>query len=231
MESLPSLERVSSPRAFTLVEMLVVLAIISIISIVVIVGQGTFDNSLTITDTAYTIALSIREAQTFGLSSRNFNGATNAAYGVHFDAGAPRNYVLFADIYPAAPGSPSSYCPGHTAAAGNPDAKPGNCVYDAGQNELIQTFTFNRGFTISNVCGHDSGNVQHCATGGAGSALTGLDLMYLRPNTDSVVVGLTGTSPLALTDAQITLLAPQGGTRNICVTSVGEVSVATTTCP
>lgn len=227
MESLPLLEQ-PSPRGFTIVELIVVLAIISILLVVIVVGQGSFDKTLTITDTAYTVALTVREAQTFGLSSRVKNGVTNTAYGVHFASANPRAYTMFADIYPAAPGlTGSAICPGHPAAT-SPDAKPGNCMYDATQNELVQTFTFNRGFTITNICGRDTGGTIRCTSTGY---LTGLDVVFLRPNTDSVVTGLTSGGTVGLTDARITLQAPQGGTRLICVTSVGQVSVASSTCP
>lgn len=226
MASLP----ITNPlRAFTLVEMIVALGIIGLVTAVVLSGQKNFDNTLTVTDTAYTVALSIRSAQTFGLSSRVYNGTNNAAYGVHFSTSNPNGYLLFADVYPVAPGVASAYCPGHTIAAGNPDSKPGNCIYDSAQNELVQSYTFRRGFTIANICGHDTGKVQRCTNSGY---LTGLDMTFLRPNTDSVVVGLTSTGNIALTDAQITL-ASQDSTswRYICLTSVGEISVATSSCP
>lgn len=228
MESLPLLEQ-PAPRAFTIVELIVVLAIISILSVVVIIGQGSFDKTLTITDTAYTVALSVREAQTFGLSSRARSGITNTAYGVHFAAATPKSYLMFADVYPVAPGLTGSLiCPGHPAAS-SPDAKPGNCTYDAAQNELVQSFTFNRGYTITNVCGHEtSDGTARCTSTGY---LTGLDVVFLRPNTDSVVTGITSGGTVGLSDAQITLQAPQGGSRLICVTAVGEVSVASSTCP
>jgi hypothetical protein len=227
MASLSFLKSRALP-AFSLVEMIVALGIIGLITAITLNGQTNFDKSLTVTDTAYTVALSIREAQTFGLSSRAFGSTFNAPYGIHFSASTPNTYVLFADVYPVAPGTSSSYCPGHTGAAGSPEAKPGNCLYDSAQSEVAQTFTFRRGFTLTNICGRDTGGVQRCTTGGY---LTGLDILFLRPNTDSVVVGLTTTGNLKLNDVQLTLSAPSGGTRYICVTSVGEISVATTTCP
>jgi prepilin-type N-terminal cleavage/methylation domain-containing protein len=215
----------TEPRGFTLMEMIVVLAIISIITAVVLSGNSQFDKSLTITDTAYTVALSVRQAQSYGLSSRTYSGSTNAAYGVHFGAVPVTTYTLFADIFPAAPGSSSAFCPGHLAAAGSPDAKAGNCLYDAASGEMAQTFTFGRGFTISSICGH-SGVTLKCSP-----TLTGIDILFLRPNTDSIVTGYTSGGPIPLSDAQITLSAPGGASRYICVTSVGEVSVSATTCP
>jgi len=216
-------------RGFTLVEMIVVLAIIVIITGIVLNSQNDFNRALTVTDTAYTVALTVREAQTFGLSSRTYSTASNAAYGVDFASSTPKNYTLFADVYPIAPGSSSAYCPGHTAGSGNPDAKPGNCTFDAGQSETLQSFTFGRGFQITNICGHDTGNTFRCTSNGY---LTGIDIVFLRPNTDSVVTGRTSGTFVKLLDASIQITAPSGsGTRYVCVTQAGEISVATSSCP
>jgi prepilin-type N-terminal cleavage/methylation domain-containing protein len=217
------------PRGFTLVEMIVVLALISIITAIVLNGNGNFDKTITLTDTAFTVALSVREAQSFGLSSRTYNGATNAAYGVHIGPAPASSYVLFADVYPnpnsLLVGSPAdALCPGHTAPAGSPDAKIGNCVYDSTQGETVQTFKFGRGMHISQICGH-AGGLSTCA-------LTGIDIVFLRPNTDSIVTGLTAGGPVALTDAQITLSDPTNtASKKICITSVGEISVSNGVCP
>ncbi len=225
MESSPTVKASSSPRGFTLVEMIVVLAIIVLITGIALSGQVDFNRSLTVTDTAYTVALSIRQAQTFGLSSRTYNGTSKAGYGAHFSITTPMSYLLFADV--AKPTEPPSYCPVGTA--GLPDAKPGNCTYDPSGSEVIQSYTFGRGFSITNICGHDTGNTLRCTTGGY---LTGLDVVFLRPNTDSIVTGLRASGNIQLLDAQVTLTAPGGdGSRYVCVTQVGEVSVASTTCP
>lgn len=209
--------------------MIVVLAVIVLITAVVLTGQSQFDRSLVVTDTAYTVALSIRQAQTYGLSSRIYSGISNAAYGVHFTSAGNKTYLLFADVYPAAPGTSSSYCPGHTAGAGSPAAKPGNCLYDSTQGEMVQNFSFNRGFYFSDLCGHDSGGILRCTSQ---SYLDGIEILYLRPNTDAIIVGLRSAGNIVLTDAQLTIAAPGGsGTRYICVSGVGQVSVSATTCP
>lgn len=226
MESLPLLNSPRPVRGFTLVEMVVTLAIIVLITVVAISGQADFNRSITITDTAYTVALSVRQAQTYGLSSRTFSGTNNAGYGAHFSASTPNTYLLFADVSRALASVPA-YCPVGTV--GYPDAKPGNCLYDAGNNEVVQSYTFGRGFTISNICGHDTSGVLRCTTGGY---LTGLNVVFLRPNTDSIVTGLRSSGSVQLTDAQITLSAPAGGgVRQVCISKVGQVSVATSSCP
>jgi hypothetical protein len=211
--------------------MIIALAIIGFVTIVAINGQTQFNRSLSVTDTAYTVALSVRQAQTFGLSSRTFGtSASNAGYGVHLTGTPPlKTYALFADVSKATYSVPS-WCPVGTA--GQPDAKIGNCMFDPGGSETVQNFSFGRGFTITNYCGHDMLGVSHCAKDAV--PLTALDVLFSRPNTDSIITGIVSGNALQLKDAQIELTAQDGvGTRAICVTAVGEVSVASTmsVCP
>lgn len=225
MESTPILLK---PKGFTLVEMLVVIAIITILTAVVINGQTGFNKSLTITDSAYTVALSLREAQTFGLSSRTFGGSSNAGYGAHFTSAANKGYLLFADIQN---GSQPAWCPAtHT---GQVDDKPGNCLYDS-STETVQTFSFGRGFYISKLCGHDfqQPGVLRCSTD-AINPLTSVDTVFIRPNTDSIITGTaTGIGSIQLVDASIVISEPTGvGSRVICLSYAGQISVASTVCP
>jgi len=207
--------------------MLVVLAIIVIVTGIAINGQSSFNKTVILTDTAYTLAFSIREAQSLGLSSRLFNGIQNAAYGVHFsNATTITNYTLFADTNPASPGSSQGgVCPGHTVSSG-PEAKPGNCTYDV-PTEAVRTSTFNRGFKISKFCGFDTAlNATRCS----GTNLDSLDIVYLRPNTQSIITGKRSGAPMALENATIYVASPDGGTeRCVSVSKVGQVSVGV--CP
>lgn len=220
----------SVSRGFTLVEMLVVLAIIVIVSLIAITGQGNFNRSLILTDTAYTLAFSVREAQSLGLSSRFFKGFQNAGYGIHLTNAVPTSYSLFADTAPDVPGSSQGgLCPGHSVASG-PDAKPGNCRYDTVE-EQVRAYSFNRGFKISKFCGFDKSiNDNRCSGVGLGN-LSALDITYLRPNTQSVILGvLQGGSLVALTNAVIYVASPDGSAeRCVSVSKVGQVAVGT--CP
>ncbi len=228
MEPFLTLKSSLPSRGFTLAELIVVLAIISLLLTIVISGQGDFNRSLIVTDTAYTVALSIRLAQNYGLSSRSYSTFTNAGYGIHFDTTSPTTYLMFGDVDKTA--SIPTYCPVGTV--GQPDEKKGNCLYDAGKGEIAQNYSFNRGFKVTEFCGKNySTGAILCSTFGA-TPLTGLDIVYIRPNTSSVITGFDSGGTTRFSDAQIKLSAPNAdGVRYICVSQAGQVSVRATACP
>jgi prepilin-type N-terminal cleavage/methylation domain-containing protein len=215
-------------RGFTLVEMIVVLTIIATISTIALTGQNAFNRTILLTDTAYSVALSIREAQSLGLSSRAFGGYQNAGYGVYLASASPTTYRIFADVSHAA-AAPTS-CP--TADPNAPESNPGNCLYD-GTSEDAQTFLFSKGFVISDFCGIDDSNSTVCASSAAANAkLLSLHILFLRPNTEAIITGLLSNSSLAtLSNATIYIKEPSSGnTRCVYVSQVGQVSVLQT-CP
>ncbi len=214
-------------------EMMVVLAIIGVLTLVVVVGQSSFNQSFLLTDTAYTVAFSVREAQSLGLSSRASGTATNAGYGVHFETVDPTSYLIFADVNPVVPGDGrGGVCAGHTFLT-PPDAKPGNCTYSSDvahpndstySDQVIQTYKLNRGFKVSSFCG-SAGGTSYCSGSGA-SPLTAMDIVFLRPNTQSIIIGTTGVSYVLLTDATLRISDPSGAKdKCIYVTQVGQVAV------
>lgn len=206
--------------------MVVVLAIIVIVTTIALLGQGSFNRSMVLTDIAYTLAFSVREAQSLGLSSRIFTDSSsvrtsNAGYGVHFSNATPTSYDLFADVNPAETGNIQSVttCPGHTVGTG-PEARPGNCYYDVSR-ELVRSYALNGGFRIKSFCGTDSGGTLRCS-----GYLDALDIVYLRPNTQSIISGIRSGTLIPLTSAVIRVASPDG-TRERCVnvSKVGRVSV------
>lgn len=210
-------------RGFTLVEMMVVLAIIVIITTMALLGQSSFNRSMVLTDTAYTIAFSVREAQSLGISSRAFAGTQDAGYGLQFTNLSPTTYKLFADTYPTAPGDTqyTTICPGHpNVPATNPEAKPGDCIQTL-ESEVVRTYSLNNGFTISRFCGRQTNGVELC-----NGSLDSLNIMYLRPNTQSVITGVNGNIRTTLQDATIRITSPDGtAERCVYVSKVGQVSV------
>jgi len=62
----------------------------------VLARYKSFNSTILLRDLAYEIALSVREAQVYGISVHGASGLFNYAYGVHFTPGT--TYTLFADI-------------------------------------------------------------------------------------------------------------------------------------
>ncbi len=219
MVSAPVLTR--AQKGFTLVEMTVVIAIIGTITIIALSSQSTFNRSLVLTDTAYSVAFSAREAQSFGSGSQTFNGVSNPGYGIHLDRSQLTKYILFADV--ANGGSPVTGCPLGTAGA--PDQKPGDCRYDPANDGTVQTFSFDHGFKMKDFCGV-SGGVRKCSDD-ASNQLSTLDITFTRPNTSATMGGklVDGTS-VVYTCADMTLTDDSGAyTRSIRFSSLGEISV------
>jgi hypothetical protein len=205
--------------------MMVVLAIIVIVTVIALMGQDSFNRSILLTDTAYTIAFSVREAQGLGLSSRvTGGGVANAGYGIYLSSATPNAYIFFSDTIPSAPGNDlGGACPGHTQTSG-PDVHPGNCLYDSG--ELIRTYTLNRGYQIYRFCGTtNSGNTTECS----GTDFDSMYITFMRPSTDSVIFSRNGgDAPELLTSAKIYLRSPNGNAeRCILVSKVGQIAVST----
>lgn len=211
---------------FSLIEMMVVLSIISLITIVTLTNHSNFDRSLLLTDASYALALSIREMQTFGLSSRTYGGVQDAGYGFYTARITPSSYTLFADTNATGAGAT---CP--SGAAGTPEAKTGNCLYTAGSDVAVQSFTLTRGFRISNFCGRDMGGVRRCSTD---NYINAMNLVFRRPDTDSIINAYR-VSPagwIQLTNAEIYLTTADGmATRAVCISSIGQVSVSSSSCP
>jgi len=83
-------------RGFSLIELLVSIAIIAIITATILARYSAFNSTVLLKDLAYEVALSIREAQSFGVSVRGVESNFEQVYGVHFVPGTT-TYTLFVD--------------------------------------------------------------------------------------------------------------------------------------
>lgn len=200
------------------------LAIMTIIMSIVLTSQSSFNKTLILANTAYDIALSLRSAQSYGLGNRITSSVSNAGYGIHFTTG--NSFTLFADTYPAV--DQLGLC--HPQAdSSTPDARPGNCVYEASygtnQTERTKDYTLNNGITISNFCAYANG--WSCVNGGG---LSSLDIVFARPNQDAFM-SVNGSYSSSLTKACLTITSPQGGFRYVSVASSGAINANATQCP
>lgn len=189
-----------SPRAFTLVELLAVTVIITIVTMTMLLRQSAFDSSTVLRSTAYSLALSFRQAQVYGVSVLGSNNAGNIsfaqAYGLHFGRTNPLTYILYADFNK-------------------------NGGFDWG--EEVKIFTLSNGYTISEACVVQSGGVKNC-TGPNDTTGTytvdSVDVQFRRPNPDAVFNNNAG-----YVSAWVQIKSPNGTTRSVMITAPGQISV------
>lgn len=84
---------------FTLVELLVSIAIFTLITTIAVFNHAQFNSSILLTDLAYEAALTIRQAQVYGITVRQSStNGYDSGYGVHFQTNDPTTYKLFEDM-------------------------------------------------------------------------------------------------------------------------------------
>jgi hypothetical protein len=143
---------------FSLIELIVVTGIIVVLSGIMLANHNKFGGAITLRNVAYDIALSIRQAQTYGISIRKFGagaGSFSAGYGMHFEITSPNGYIMFAD------------------------AVSENGLYDAG--ESVESFTISGGYHVQNLCATATGG------GAEVCELEKLDVMFKRPVPDAFI--------------------------------------------
>lgn len=199
---------------FTLVELLVTISIFAILTGVVLYNQAKFNSSILLTNLAYDTALTIRQAQTFGINIKEFNlgGATSkfVPYGVHFDINNPKSFILFADL---------SY---------DINIDTGSGLYDSSKNADLTKCQNDRGCVSRyNIV---RGNSIYALCVNATSDSDGvcdkkqLDIVFQRPNPDAYIrVDNSGT---LYSDATIIIRGVDGvSERKIKVRSTGLIEI------
>ena len=155
---------------FTLIELLVVIAVITIITAFILFSQNQFDSSTLLRSLAYQVALSLRQAQLYGVSVRGVYSASGtsfaSAYGVNFSNSNLKQYTIFADLNKN----------------GTPDT--GESLTSAGGSLL----TIGAGYSLSQFCAYSgSGSIQDCYPSGVGggASITSLSMYFKRPLPDA----------------------------------------------
>lgn len=197
----PSAPQGVSP-GFTLVELLVSIGIFTLITSVAVMNHSRFNGSIVLTNLAYEIALSVREAQFYGITVRGASTASSdpllpvrfdSGYGIHFDtASDAASYVLFED------------------------KEPKDRVYNAG--EAIETYRIQKGNRIGRICIQGS-----CTLPGDFASV--VDVTFQRPNPDSYITANGATSP-RYGKAEVCVRSPNGTYRKVVIESTGQISVA-----
>lgn len=120
------LKKIKEEKGFSLIELIVVVAIITLLTSATLFSHSRFSGGVTLESLAYEIALTVRQAQFFGINVRNVGGVFDAGYGVYFDKNNPTSFILFADT--------------------NDDR------FYSGPSEIIEVYTITRGNQIKYLC-------------------------------------------------------------------------------
>lgn len=158
----PTTFRNRKPRAhlhgFSLIELVAVTGIIVILSSIMLANNAKFGGAITLRNVTYDIALSMRQAQTYGIAVRKFGagaGSFGAGYGMHFEITSPNGYLMFADAVAA------------------------NGLYDAG--ESVESFTIHGGYHLKDLCATQTGGGSELC------GLEKLDVLFQRPDPDAYI--------------------------------------------
>lgn len=89
--------RKSTQSGFTIFELLVVLSIMIVISGVSIYKYRDFTEVSRLKNIAQDVALTLKEAQTFGVTTYESASGFEHGYGVYFSKSTPRRYTFFVD--------------------------------------------------------------------------------------------------------------------------------------
>ncbi len=127
-------------KGFTIVELLVSIAIFALMTALLLSKYGTFNQGVILTNLAYDVALTIRNAQSYGLNVKSASRDSDLfsyPYGVHFDSSSANNtkFIFFADVN-------------------------SNGLYDVGTDTIISQTTITRGSKISILSRPDGGSIN-----------------------------------------------------------------------
>ena len=191
-----------------------VIVIMSLITLVFLNRQSKFDSSTIMRSLAYSIALSVRQAQVYGISVRSSgpsSGNFSSAHGLYFVSSTPSSYVLFAD-------------------------KDTDKKYTISIDGVDQNFNLNKGYVITEFCAVSSSG-KRCTgaddTSGV-ATISSLSIMFIRPNPDAYVYAfdslgnkiLFGGLPEIFSTAYLQVASLNSpDKRFISITNTGQVSV------
>ncbi|MEK7607723.1 MAG: prepilin-type N-terminal cleavage/methylation domain-containing protein [Patescibacteria group bacterium] len=181
---------------FTLVELLVSISIFTIITTIAVMNHAQFNSSILLTNLAYEIGLSIRQAQVYGITvkqSTTDSSKFDSGYGIHFDlsqvGGSGTTYKLFEDVN----------------VGGLVDH-----VYSNVTDEDIEMFRIQKGNSISGIY-----------VNGDEASQPVVDISFIRPNPEAYIM-VSGTR---YSKAEICIKSPQGTKRKVVVEISGQISV------
>ncbi len=177
------------------------MAIIVVVTSVVLASHSRFGGVVQLDNLAYDVALSIRQAQVYGISVQRFGASTfSAGYGVHFNSSSPTTYAIFADV-------------------------DSNGIMASGQSELVKTTAITGGYRIQSICATAASNGSEICN----PYISKIDILFIRPEPNAWI-RISDTSGVLQGGsyqgaARIRFSSPRGDVRDVVVDASGQISV------
>lgn len=232
----------SAQKGFALLELIIATALFGIIASLILLTYSKVGAQFSLSSLAYEIALSFRQAQSYGISVHEFrgggSGTFDVGYRLHFDRDSLTTYVLFADAQDIGSGTPA----------------PGE-IFNTAYTEIgcsgigpgcVSVFRLEKGNRIYKFCGvlpldagrdvADANKREECSPvspPGVGSTppsdpppnISVLDITFLRPNPDAIIKTTLSTPNHLYKAARVYIVSPTGSSRVIEVTNTGQISI------
>lgn len=195
--------------------MLIVVALFTIITAFALMNHARFGENILATNLAYDIALSLREAQSYGISVREsapLSSAFDVGYGIHFASDA--FFVFFADR-----NNNSKY---------DGTSIDGVCVIND-SSECLKVYRLERGNTIASFCGvlAASGSLECRNFLASDKMINFLDVLFKRPKPDAFVrTNLNTQTEERYRSARVMIISPRAReSRTVEVFQTGQISI------
>jgi len=201
-----------------MIELIVTVGIFVTVTTVVLASYPKFSSRIILDNVAYQVALSVRQAQTYGLSVKEFGtGDIFPGYGIYFPSPAndSKSFTVFADV--------------------NGDRKYNLTGCGVGGSECLDKFTIQSSEVIYALCGNlkndgvsafntvaDVQGVSNCGS------INSLHISFTRPDPDATITAYLGGVNYddSYSDAEVVIANPKGGdVRTVVIWSTGQISV------
>ncbi len=209
--------RLKTSVGFTMIELIVTVSIFIVVTTVLLASYPKFSSRIMLEDVAQQVALSVRQAQTYGLSVKEFGaGGLFPGYGIYFPSPVNDNksFTIFADT--------------------NGDKKYNLVGCGIVGSECLDKFTIQSGERIYALCVNlkndgvapfstidDLVGVTNCGS------INSLHVSFTRPNPDATITAYLGGANYdsSYSDAEIVVASPRGEVKTIVVWLTGQISV------
>jgi prepilin-type N-terminal cleavage/methylation domain-containing protein len=197
-------------RGFTLVELLVTISIFVILTGIVLFNQTKFNSTILLTNLAYDTALTVRQAQTYGINIKEFNvgvvGGKFSPYGVHFEK-EDKSFILFTDIEPV----PDGIFNGIKTTCYNSEG-------------CVTRYNIKRGNYIQDICDGILGVGQSSCSDGGFDSKQKLDIVFVRPSPDAQI-RFDSSEDMSVAATIILGGVEEGSTRKVVVRRNGLIEI------